>query len=247
MRHGISEASLQAYVDGQLDVAERVEVETYLQAHPAAAAMVMEELRQRDELRLFMGDPGDPPSATMLAEAQRLERQLGWQVTARRWRGGLAAACLVGLGWFAHAELGVLQAAQAVPAYADEAVEASRTVHLIMAENHDPGPAMLPLPARNGGLVRVPALPAELSLMGSSLVPWKGGDALLALYRASTDQVVTLFATDPGTFAVTAPQLGLVQGAPTVFWQDGHSAFALGGDLPEARLLQIARQAAPWR
>ena len=251
MDQHIGETDLQAYIDGQLDVADRVRVEARLQADLEAAALAMEGLRQRDEIRLFMADagPGAPPAT--LALAQRLERQLGWRAMALRWRRGLVAACLVGLGWLAHAEFGVIvdrvSAAHAPPAYADEAVVVSRAARQVLAHDRVPEPALLPLPARDGGLVHVPELPGGLSFVGSELVPWKGGDALLALYRTGDGGMVTLFATDPGTFDVVAPQLGSVRGAPTVFWQDGHSAYALNGDLPEARLLAIARQAAPWR
>ena len=56
MGEHITEADLQAYVDGQLDMASRVEVEAYLQAHPEAAARVMEQLKLSDEVRLFLAE-----------------------------------------------------------------------------------------------------------------------------------------------------------------------------------------------
>ncbi|PLU24301.1 Fis family transcriptional regulator, partial [Sinorhizobium medicae] len=53
-RDPILEADLDAYVDDQLDVARRIEVEAYLSAHPNVAARVMSDLRTRDELRLAL-------------------------------------------------------------------------------------------------------------------------------------------------------------------------------------------------
>jgi anti-sigma factor RsiW len=107
-RHAVTDADLHAYVDGQLDPARRVEVEAYLGAHPDEAAEVMEGLRLRDELRLFLDDeeawpPPHPHTALMaglLATALRL------RALAPRLRGGLVAACLVGLGWAGHTAFG---------------------------------------------------------------------------------------------------------------------------------------------
>ncbi|MFZ1426166.1 MAG: hypothetical protein WAS21_05300, partial [Geminicoccaceae bacterium] len=54
MTEPVTDADLQAYIDGQLDTASRIEVEAWLQHRPETAAEVMEGLRLRDEVRLFM-------------------------------------------------------------------------------------------------------------------------------------------------------------------------------------------------
>jgi anti-sigma factor RsiW len=76
-------------------------------------------------------------------------------------------------------------------------------------------------------------------------VPWDGGTALLAVYADRHGGVVTLFAAEVDSFAVTAPEAAAVRGLPTVFWQHGPFAYALNGALPAADLLAIARVAAP--
>jgi anti-sigma factor RsiW len=94
----------------------------------------------------------------------------------------------------------------------------------------------------------LPSLPGGLRLEGSDLVPWDGGTAVLALYgdgSAEGRRVVTLFTAEPGSFAVVAPRAASVHGVATVFWQDGHRAYALNGSLPESELLAIARAVAP--
>jgi anti-sigma factor RsiW len=54
-----TEAEIQAYVDGELDLPRRIEVEAHLEANPALAAQVMADLRLRDALRLaFAEDAG---------------------------------------------------------------------------------------------------------------------------------------------------------------------------------------------
>ncbi|MCE7077887.1 anti-sigma factor, partial [Bordetella bronchiseptica] len=46
----VTEIDLNAYVDGQLDPARRIEVEDFLSRHPEEAMRVMADLRQRDAL-----------------------------------------------------------------------------------------------------------------------------------------------------------------------------------------------------
>src|SRR5690242_14135389 len=109
MDQPITEQDLQAFVDGQLDPLRRVAVEAYLQDHPAVAAEVMEDLKQRDALRRFLDEPvGEPAEPVLPTEA--LVRQLDGRLLRRRiavrLRHAASAAMLVGFGWFAHAALG---------------------------------------------------------------------------------------------------------------------------------------------
>src|SRR5919107_4471769 len=106
-RPAVSDTDLQAYIDGQLEPARRVEVEAHLATRPERAAEVMEGLRLRDELRLFLGEEGWPPAPETTALGERLARALRLRALVPRFRAGLAAACLVGLGvglgWAGHA------------------------------------------------------------------------------------------------------------------------------------------------
>jgi anti-sigma factor RsiW len=250
MAHDVTDIDLQAYLDGQLDTAGRIEVEAYLQAHPEAAALVMEDLRLRDELRLFLAEADWPAPPATIGLARQLTRALGWRSLGRRLRQGLVAAMLIGAGWLAHAEFALfvdqVAAAHPVPAFADEAAEAYQAVRLKLDAGSNPDPVLLPLAAEHtGGLLPVPTLPGTLRLLGSDLVPWDGGTALLAVYADRHGGVVTLFAAEVDSFAVTAPEAAAVRGLPTVFWQHGPFAYALNGALPAADLLAIARAAAP--
>ena len=76
MAEPVTDADLQAYIDDQLDTPGRIEVERWLQDHPASAAEVMEGLRLRDEVRLFLGADSPAPPATV-GLARQLARQLG--------------------------------------------------------------------------------------------------------------------------------------------------------------------------
>ncbi|RUY51278.1 anti-sigma factor, partial [Mesorhizobium sp. M7A.F.Ca.CA.001.13.2.1] len=72
----VTDIDLDAYVDDQIDVTRRIEVEAFLSARPEAAARVMSDLRTRDELRVALaGSKGMARPATADA-ARRLERGL---------------------------------------------------------------------------------------------------------------------------------------------------------------------------
>lgn len=246
----IGDADLQAYLDDQLDTGGRIEVERWLQDHPEAAAEVMAALGQRDEVRLFLADDSWPAAPATVGLARELQRRLGRRSIRLRLRRGLAAMVLIGAGWWAHTELGLfvdqVAAAHPVPAFAEEAAETWGAMQLKLATDHPPEVGTMSLPARlTGEQVSLPVLGGGLRALGSDLVPWDGGTAVVALYRSGADQVVSLFAAEAGSFAVAPPEAASVHGMTTVFWQVGPIAYALNGSLPERDLLAIARAAAP--
>ena len=255
MGERISEAELLAYVDDELPIAERIALERRLGAEPELAAGLLEDLRLRDELRLFLaeGTPvagaGWPAPGRSVALARELARRLHRRMPGLGLRRGLLAASLVALGWFAHQGLTPLvdqvAAAHPPPAFAEAAAEAYATMLLGMAGDGGRPAASPALPApRSGGTVPLPSLGPELRLVGSALVPWNGGSALVTLHRAAEGAMVTLFAAEADTFAVSAPQLVRLEGGPTVHWQHGPFTYALTGGLPAEALLTLARQAA---
>src|SRR4051812_9508923 len=61
MTDPITETDIHAFIDGQLDVARRIEVEDYLARHPEVAARVMADMRARDALALAFGGGAAPP------------------------------------------------------------------------------------------------------------------------------------------------------------------------------------------
>jgi anti-sigma factor RsiW len=250
----VSEAELLAYVDGGLDTGGRIAVEGYLRDHPEAAARVLEDMRQRDELRLFLAEEDWPAPPRSVGLARELTRRLHRRSVGVRLRRAAVAAALVALGWFAHAEFDLfvdqVAASPTVPAYADEATEAYRAMRALHASGRVRDGVLLSLQApRTGGELPVPALDGGLRLLGSDLVPWDGGVALVALYDAGEGRLVTLFAAEAESFAVDPPRAAAVHGLPTVFWQHGRFAYALNGEVPQARLLDLAGAAAaalPW-
>ncbi len=73
----ITEADLQGYLEDQLSVPRRIEVEAYLSNHPDDAARIMADLRSRDELRLAFADEPRVEHIETIKAARRLERGTG--------------------------------------------------------------------------------------------------------------------------------------------------------------------------
>ncbi|WP_373321211.1 anti-sigma factor family protein, partial [Methylobacterium gregans] len=102
----ITDGDLTAYIDGQLDVMRRLEVEAHLAANPATAARVMAELHDRDALRAaFAQLPGPGPERNRHA-ARRIDRSMRWRRVGARLKRAAAIAVMVGAGWLAHDEVG---------------------------------------------------------------------------------------------------------------------------------------------
>jgi anti-sigma factor RsiW len=251
MSERVSDAELQAFIDGQLDMAGRIEVERRLQADPAAAASAIEGLRLRDELRLFLSeDAGWPTPAGTVGRARELSRRLRARRHGLRLRRALAAVVLIGAGWLAHAELGLfvdsVSASPHLPAYATQAA-----ISLDTFAAHGSGKApsrqlIAPAAPRSGGVVPLPELlDDKATLLATDAVKWEGGTGLAALYRTGDGRLVSLFAAEAPAFDVTWPRGAVVDGHPTVFWQSGPYAYALSGGMAEAELLDLAQRAVP--
>jgi anti-sigma factor RsiW len=131
----VIEADLHAYVDDQLDVARRIEVEAYLSENPSTAAKMMADLRVRDELRLALA--GLPLAARQETRevARRLENALNGRSTLEFVRRAAAVLVLVGAGWAAHGWIapgGVSEVVASVPPpqFVEEAIRAHQTAEL---------------------------------------------------------------------------------------------------------------------
>src|SRR5262245_37539082 len=95
----ITEIDLQAYVDGELPIRRRVEVESYLCRHTAEAARIIADLRAGDALRLALAKSPLAPSGATIAAALRLQRGLYRDRIIRSLRRVAGVTIVVGLGW----------------------------------------------------------------------------------------------------------------------------------------------------
>lgn len=256
----ISEEELLAYVDEQLDVEQRIEIERYLISRPDVAERVMADLRARDQLRLAFAAKLPNPPQHVVAAAVKLERKLSW----RRWldygRRAAAIAILITSGWIAHAQFGYRaisksQAAPDYPSYVGEAVRAHRTAILrsqIQSQqgNHSYDPAELLAKTH----VLVPTLPAGWQVTDMQIFPAEEGHSVEMDLQLENNVHVSLFAVQALNKATIAPTSVRISDDVAVYWQIGRHAYALTGgatpkDMAEAgmKLFEELKHALPGR
>jgi anti-sigma factor RsiW len=255
MEPQISELDMMAYVDGQLDPNRIIEVEGWLADHPADAALVMQDLRLRHEIRAAVQDSvGAMPSETERL-AEQLLGKLQWRRRFLRLRRAALVAALLIMGWLGHdfyAEIRPVRQAVADSILADEAAEAHRTMLLAAAMAEKSGndksgpdsahlsllltgtmdsPIRLPEPKRGSGLRQVSA----------ALVPWDEGSALQVLFRTADRKAVTLFASAVQDDRDVPFEVSETDNLAIVHWQRGNIVYAMIGDLPPGALLNLVR------
>jgi anti-sigma factor RsiW len=231
----VTDADFDAYVDDQLDVSRRIEVEAFLSARPESAARVMSDLRTRDELRVALaGSNGMARPATADA-ARRLERGLARGRVFSALQRAATVALLVGAGWLANGIVGPMSVTKVVaspqpPAYVDEAVRAHRTtlVRETMssqpeAPNYDAGEI------RAATAIVMPSLPKDWKVRDVQIYPSRFGPSVEVAVDIKEIGLVSLFAIRPGTFDVVKPTVAPSGDISSAYFQIGEVAYAVVG------------------
>ncbi len=229
----VDDTDLDAYVDDQLDVTRRIEVEAFLSARPEAAARVMSDLRTRDELRVALaGSRGTARPATADA-ARRLERGL----TRGRIFGVLqraaAVAAFVAAGWLANGIVGPMSVTKVVaspqpPAYLEDAIRAHKTT--LMRESMA---SQTEAPNYNAGEIRaataivMPSLPKDWKVRDVQVYPSRFGPSVEMAVDTKDMGLVSLFAIRPGTFDVVKPAIAPSGDISSAYFQIGEVAYAV--------------------
>lgn len=241
----VTEADLQAYVEDQLPVARRVEVEAHLCGNPAEAMRVIADLRIRDELRLALADMPRFARIGTNDAARRLERGLSRDRLLRRFRQVAAVAALVGIGWLAHAGIGPIGVRQVVastmpPAYVTDAMRSHRTA-LVRADmrSQPQVPNYDPAEIRAATAIVVPAFPEGWAVTDVQVFPSTFGPSVEMALRDGRLGTMSLFAVRPGNFDVVPATLVHQQDLTAAYWQVGEVAYALVAG-PNARDLDDA-------
>ncbi|MCS0502275.1 anti-sigma factor family protein [Ancylobacter mangrovi] len=250
----ISDDDLQAYVDDEIDVARRIEVEAYLSAHPAEASRVMADLRIRDELRLSLADmPADPAQAGLRFATAEAARRLGGALSRDRWLRGLrrvaAVGLLVGAGWFAHAEFGPLAVSRVVasdlpPAYVEDALRAHRTAQVRAGMLSQTGASYDPAEIRAATAIVMPELPTGWSVEDVQVFPSAFGPSVEMSVKTRDFGPVSLFAVRPGSFDVVQARTVSSEDLNAAYWQIGEVAYALVAQAPPRELDRTAERLA---
>ncbi len=241
-RDPVSECDLQSYVDGELDEAQRAEIEALLTRCPQTAALVDDYRRINDALRDFHADVlSEPIPRRLLTPPSRIGRR----------RRLVAAAVVASLtlggagGWVArdltvgHAERSaelLEYALSAHAAYAPEVrhpveVQADQEAHLVAW-----------LSKRMNAEVRAPRLgKLGFELLGGRLLPGANKPSAQFMYQDQTGRRLTLYVREgAANNELTAVRFRETGGMRAFYWIDRELGYALVGDLDRQTLSRAA-------
>jgi anti-sigma factor RsiW len=238
------EATLHAWVDGELAPARASEVAQWLAENPDEAARMAAMQAQCAGLQALHAQVLDEPVPPQLRRA--LRRRLEW-----RWPHALAAGLMLSAGLGIGYGLGGRGPARAVPSFAREAVAAHAVYvpeqrHPVEVAAQQQAHLVQWLSRRLGVPLKVPTLDAlGYHLVGGRLLPGEAGQSRAQfMYEDAAGQRVTLYvsvlagkgvAAAPASFQWT--EEGTTHG---FYWVDGHQGYAVSAALPRDRLYVLA-------
>lgn len=229
----IIDTDLDAYVDGELDVARRIQVESYLSENPDIAAKVMADLSIKGELRLALAGENAFGRIETRDAARRLERGLSYGRILHTVQRIAAVAVLVAAGWVAHTTFGAFTATEVAastpaPAYVEDAVRAYQTAQLRQTV-----PSQAAAPHYNADEIRaataitMPELPKGWKVSDVQIFPSAFGPSVEMAIQEANGKQLSLFAVRPGAFAVQPVGHLALDNTEAAYWQIGEVAYAL--------------------
>lgn len=248
--HAVSEIDLNAYVDGQLDPARRLEVEEYLSHHAADAMRVMADLRIRDALQWTQGGIHqiEYESAHTVELARRLDQALTRARLLTRFQRLAACVVLIALGWAGHVAFSTWSkqatgTVSAAPSFVDDAMRAHRSAALRSSLSPRQGIFTFdPVAVYLQTGIALPDFPTDWVVKDMRVLPATQGYGVEVVLDAGPSGRVSLFAThavDPG---VSHKPVALSDGeAAVVYWQHDTWAYALTGELSTVELDHLAK------
>jgi len=241
----ISEADLQAFVDGRLAEPQRIRLEAELAADSELAQQLEAYRAQSEALRAAFQPVLEEPIPVRLLDATRPPRRRGWAIAA-------AILCTVfgGVAGFAVSEA-YRPAAQAryaeapLPARAAiaHAVYSPEVRHPVEVGADQEAHLVAWLSKRLGAPVRAPKLESVgYRLMGGRLLPGESGPVAHFMYQCEKGTRVTLYvrteAPDHGETAFRYADEGDVR---VFYWIDRTFGYALSSaDISRERLSEVA-------
>jgi anti-sigma factor RsiW len=246
----ISEDDLHAYVDDQLDVAQRSAMELYLGKHPDEARRVEAYRRQRVILRAAAASSGTRPLPAKLS-LDRIAERLGRQQT--RWRMAAAIAFGIGLGgiggWVLGSPMASDRTERAIAllereALATHAVYSADSRHPIEVSAADSDHLRQWLSSRLSRAIAPPDLAAVgYQLLGGRLLATeRGSPAALFMYENSSGHRLSIVVR-PMSPDLHAPRFEMAQGGTNgCGWIGNGLGVAVIAALPDDELDRIAEQ-----
>jgi len=241
----LNEDRIQAYVDGQLDEADRQSFEALLQRDDELAARVAAYQQQNDLLRQMFNPVLDEPVPEHLALPSTRKPWFSLSVAA-----SLALVLSGGaLGWLVRgavvptaAEIALASLPQSARvAYVTYAPE---VVHPVEVDAKQEAHLVKWLSKRLGADVRAPDLaPLGFSLVGGRLLPADNGPAAQFMYEDNQGNRMTLYVRqNRGEQTNTAFRFQEKDADKTFYWVDGDLGYALTATIDKTRLMQAANR-----
>ncbi|MBL4693691.1 MAG: anti-sigma factor [Magnetovibrio sp.] len=241
----MSDADLNAYVDGELGYQECAEMKNWLAAQPEDAARVEAYRQQNDELHKLFDPVSDEPVPSAFSDrvvqARSNEPRPVWMQIAAMFLFLITGAAG---GWGLH---GVQKSA--VPASVPKFVERAVGAHLVYASEvrhpvevaaSQEGHLVAWLSKRLGSPMRAPRLQsAGYQLIGGRLLEESSQPAAQFMYEDDTGRRITVYVRAHNGEA-TAFKFISKNNVSAFYWKDAPFAYALSGDIPRAELLKIA-------
>jgi len=244
----MTDADLNAYVDGELDEVSRIELETWLADHPDDAARVEAYRQQNEGLQDLFGSAMDEPVPMKMLDLVKKPRSAK-SVGRPTWTQFAAAVALLlagsAGGWSLRGLQDTPQIA-AIPTYVERAIgaytvfaaDAARPVE-ISADREDYLVAWLS--KRLGNPLKAPDLESlGYQLVGGRLLEDSGRPAAQFMYEDNLGARVAVYVrTYEGKD--TAFKFFDKAGISVFYWIDTPLAYALAADLPRQELERISR------
>jgi len=238
----VTEDELHAYIDNELPVERRADVEAWLAAHAEDAERVQSWRAMADALHARYDSVADEAVPKRL-EIERLVRQ------PRKWMLGAMAAALLafvaggGVGWFARGASAEPSAFQNLTL---DALDAHRLYvvevrHPVEVPGSERAHLQQWLTKRCGWEVRAPALETTgLKLVGGRLLPGPTGPASFLMYEGPTGERFTLYTSRAKTEAAQM-RYTAAENSGAMYWSEAGVGYVLSGPTDKDRLAQVAR------
>ena len=251
----VDDDKLHAFVDAQIDAARLPAVLAWLQAHPEAAARVLQWQAQRVRLRQLARtiDVGDTPAAlsdVVVSAAARARRRTRWQQAAAVLL--LLTAALAGGRYWERAAAPEMPAAMAAsPAFVRDAVLAHAVFvpekrHPVEVGAADEAHLVQWLSRRLGAPLKVPSLAGYgYQLLGGRLLPGHGTPRAQFMYENAEGSRITLYVAvfEPGQAPdATAFRSLRAGGEESFFWVEDRFGYALSGNVNGHHMQALARE-----